>query len=113
MTHKTAATSPFAASFMPTEAYLLLPLLAFFVYNINMSKIEIYSADYDSNQNVYGDGMNGKVFVTVDNVQHECKTVNDAFDGLNFAELNEIDLYYQKNGVQYFKKLMLQLSSGA
>jgi len=70
-----------------------------------MCKIEIYSSDYDDNQDVCNNGMNGKVFVTTDSSQYECYNAVEALDGLDFDTISEIVLYYQKNGIQYFKRL--------
>jgi len=75
------------------------------MYNIIVSKIEIYSSDYDDNQNVCNNGMNGKVFVTTDSNQYAYYNTAEALDNVDFESISEIVLYYQKNGVQYFKKL--------
>lgn len=70
--------------------------------------VEIYSADYDSHENICNGGMSGKVFVTEDGKQREASSIAEAFSTADLDSLEEIVLYYQKDGVQLFKKLSLK-----
>ncbi len=73
-----------------------------------MTILEAYTSDFDSYENVVNGGMNGKVFVTTaPNCTKEYKSLSEAL--LMYADsIDQIILYYQKDGEQLFKKLELK-----
>lgn len=73
-------------------------------YNINMRLLEYYTSDFDSRENIVDGGLSDKVFLS-DTELKEGKELMDLKDAL--LDVDSIDgliIYYQKNGVQYFKK---------
>ena len=71
--------------------------------------LTIYSDDYDSGQNAFGNGMNGKVFLENGKTGREFKSANDALD---FAvkqkmQIDEIVYCYQDDGEQLFSRFSL------
>ena len=77
------------------------------MYNLHMTTLEVYTADFDSYENVANGGMNGKVFVTTaPNCTKEYASLQEAL--VMYADsLDQIILYYQKNGEQLFRKFTL------
>ena len=77
------------------------------LYNLYMITLEVYTADFDSYENVPNGGMNGKVFVsTAPNCEKEYASLQEAL--VMYADsLDQIILYYQKDGIQKFKKFKL------
>lgn len=72
-----------------------------------MTTLEAYTTDFDSYENVANGGMNGKVFVTTaPNCTKEYHSISEALDSCVDA-VDQIILYYQKDGIQKFKKLKL------
>ena len=72
-----------------------------------MTTLEAYTADFDSYENVANGGMNGKVFVsTAPNCEKEYTSLQEALV-MHADSLDQIILYYQKNGEQLFKKFTL------
>ena len=77
------------------------------MYNLYMTTLEAYTADFDSYENVANGGMNGKVFVTTaPNCTKEYASLQEALV-MHACSLDQIILYYQKDGEQLFKKLKL------
>ena len=77
------------------------------MYNLYMTTIEVYTADFDSYENIANGGMNGKVFVsTAPNCEKEYASLQEALV-MHADSLDQIILYYQKDGIQKFKKLKL------
>ena len=77
------------------------------MYNLYMTTLEVYTADFDSYENVANGGMNGKVFVsTAPNCEKEYTSLQEALV-MHADSLDQIILYYQKDGEQLFKKFKL------
>ena len=77
------------------------------MYNLYMITLEAYTADFDSYENVANGGMNGKVFVsTAPNCEKEYASLQEAL-AMHADNLDQIILYYQKDGEQLFKKFKL------
>ena len=77
------------------------------MYNLYMTTLEVYTTDFDSYENVANGGMNGKVFVsTAPNCEKEYASLQEALV-MHADSLDQIILYYQKDGIQQFKKFML------
>ena len=77
------------------------------LYNLYITTLEAYTADFDSYENVANGGMNGKVFVsTAPNCEKEYTSLQEALV-MHADSLDQIILYYQKNGEQLFKKFTL------
>ena len=77
------------------------------LYNLYVTTLEVYTADFDSYENVANGGMNGKVFVsTAPNCEKEYTSLQEALV-MHADSLDQIILYYQKDGIQKFKKLKL------
>ena len=77
------------------------------LYNLYMTTLEAYTSDFDSYENVANGGMNGKVFVsTAPNCEKEYTSLQEALV-MHADSLDQIILYYQKDGIQKFKKLKL------
>ena len=69
-----------------------------------MTTLEAYTVDFDSYENVANGGMNGKVFVsTAPNCEKEYTSLQEALV-MHADNLDQIILYYQKDGEQLFKK---------
>ena len=78
------------------------------LYNLYMTILEAYTSDFDSYENVVNGGMNGKVFVTTaPNCTKEYKSLSEALL-MHADSIDQIILYYQKDGEQLFKKLELK-----
>ena len=76
-------------------------------YNVYMTILEAYTSDFDSYENVANGGMNGKVFVsTAPNCEKEYASLQEALV-MHADSLDQIILYYQKDGIQKFKKFKL------
>lgn len=76
-------------------------------YNLYMTILEAYTTDFDSYENVPNGGMSGKVFATTaPNCTKEYKSLQEALD-MHADDVRSIILYYQKDGIQKFKKLLL------
>ena len=74
------------------------------LYNLHMTTLEAYTVDFDSYENVANGGMNGKVFVlTAPNCTKEYASLQEALV-MHTDSLDQIILYYQKDGEQLFKK---------
>lgn len=72
-----------------------------------MKTLEVYTADFDSYENVANGGMNGKVFVsTAPNCEKEYASLQEALV-MHADSLDQIILYYQKDGEQLFRKFTL------
>ena len=77
------------------------------MYNLHMTTLEAYTTDFDSYENVANGGMNGKVFVsTAPNCTKEYASLQEALV-MHADSLDQIILYYQKNGEQLFRKFTL------
>ena len=77
------------------------------LYNLYMTILEAYTADFDSYENVANGGMNGKVFVsTAPNCEKEYASLQEALV-MHADSLDQIILYYQHAGIQKFKKFKL------
>ena len=77
------------------------------LYNLYMTTLEAYTSDFDSYENVANGGMNGKVFVsTAPNCEKEYASLQEALV-MHADSLDQIILYYQKNGEQLFRKFTL------
>ena len=77
------------------------------LYNLYMTTLEAYTTDFDSYENVANGGMNGKVFVsTAPNCEKEYTSLQEALV-MHADSLDQIILYYQKNGEQLFRKFTL------
>lgn len=77
------------------------------LYNLYMTTLEAYTSDFDSYENVANGGMNGKVFVsTAPNCEKEYTSLQEALV-MHADSLDQIILYYQKDGIQKFKKFKL------
>ena len=77
------------------------------MYNLYMTTLEVYTTDFDSYENVANGGMNGKVFVsTAPNCEKEYASLQEALV-MHADSLDQIILYYQKNGEQLFRKFTL------
>ena len=77
------------------------------LYNLYMTTLEAYTTDFDSYENVANGGMNGKVFVsTAPNCEKEYASLQEALV-MHADSLDQIILYYQKNGEQLFRKFTL------
>ena len=77
------------------------------LYNLYMTTLEVYTADFDSYENVANGGMNGKVFVsTAPNCEKEYTSLQEALV-MHADSLDQIILYYQKDGEQLFRKFTL------
>ena len=77
------------------------------MYNLYMTTLEVYTADFDSYENVANGGMNGKVFVsTAPNCEKEYTSLQEALV-MHADSLDQIILYYQKDGEQLFRKFTL------
>ena len=77
------------------------------LYNLHMTTLEAYTADFDSYENVANGGMNGKVFVTTaPNCTKEYASLQEAL-AMYADNLDQIILYYQKDGKQLFRKFTL------
>ena len=77
------------------------------MYNLYMTTLEAYTADFDSYENVANGGMNGKVFVTTaPNCTKEYSSLQEALV-MHADGLDQIILYYQKDGEQLFRKFTL------
>ena len=72
--------------------------------------LTIYSNDYDSGQNTFGNGMNGKVFLENGKTGREFKSANDALDYIskNNVDVCKIDYCYQADNEQMFKCFYLK-----
>ena len=78
------------------------------LYNLYMTTLEAYTSDFDSYENVANGGMNGKVFVsTAPNCEKEYTSLQEALV-MHADSLDQIILYYQKDGIQKFKKFKLK-----
>ena len=74
------------------------------MYNLHMTTLETYTTDFDSYENVANGGMNGKVFVTTaPNCTKEYASLQEALV-MHADSLDQIILYYQKDGEQLFRK---------
>ena len=72
-----------------------------------MITLEAYTTDFDNYENVANGGMNGKVFVsTAPNCEKEYASLQEALV-MHADSLDQIILYYQKDGTQKFKKFKL------
>lgn len=72
-----------------------------------MITLEAYTTDFDSYENVANGGMNGKVFVsTAPNCTKEYASLQEALV-MHADSLDQIILYYQKDGEQLFRKFTL------
>ena len=72
-----------------------------------MITLEAYTADFDSYENVANGGMNGKVFeTTAPNCTKEYASLQEALV-MHADSLDQIILYYQKDGQQLFRKFTL------
>ena len=77
------------------------------LYNLYMMTLEAYTTDFDSYENVANGGMNGKVFVTTaPNCTKEYASLQEALV-MHADSLDQIILYYQKDGEQLFRKFTL------
>ena len=77
------------------------------MYNLYMITLEAYTTDFDSYENVANGGMNGKVFVsTAPNCTKEYASLQEALV-MHADSLDQIILYYQKDGEQLFRKFTL------
>ena len=77
------------------------------MYNLCMTTLEAYTADFDSYENVANGGMNGKVFVTTaPNCTKEYASLQEALV-MHADSLDQIILYYQKDGEQLYRKFTL------
>ena len=77
------------------------------LYNLYMTILEAYTSDFDSYENVANGGMNGKVFVsTAPNCEKEYASLQEALV-MHADSLDQIILYYQKDGEQLFRKFTL------
>ena len=77
------------------------------LYNLYMTTLEAYTSDFDSYENVANGGMNGKVFVsTAPNCEKEYTSLQEALV-MHADSLDQIILYYQKDGEQLFRKFIL------
>lgn len=77
------------------------------LYNLYMTTLEAYTTDFDSYENVANGGMNGKVFVsTAPNCEKEYASLQEALV-MHADSLDQIIFYYQKDGIQKFKKFKL------
>ena len=77
------------------------------LYNLYMITLEAYTADFDSYENIANGGMNGKVFVTTaPNCTKEYASLQEALV-MHADSLDQIILYYQKDGEQLFRKFTL------
>ena len=77
------------------------------MYNLYMTTLEAYTVDFDSYENVANGGMNGKVFVsTAPNCEKEYASLQEALV-MHADSLDQIILYYQKDGEQLFRKFTL------
>ena len=77
------------------------------MYNLYMTTLEAYTADFDSYENVANGGMSGKVFVTTaPNCTKEYASLQEALV-MHADSLDQIILYYQKDGEQLFRKFTL------
>ena len=77
------------------------------LYNLYMITLEAYTTDFDSYENVANGGMNGKVFVTTaPNCTKEYASLQEALV-MHADSLDQIILYYQKDGEQLFRKFTL------
>ena len=64
------------------------------LYNLYMKTLEVYTADFDSYENVANGGMNGKVFVsTAPNCEKEYASLQEALV-MHADSLDQIILYY-------------------
>ena len=82
-------------------------MLLLVLYNLYMTTLEVYTADFDSYENVANGGMNGKVFVTTaPNCTKEYASLQEALV-MHADSLDQIILYYQKDGEQLFRKFTL------
>ena len=85
----------------------MLNIIFLDLYNTYMTTIEAYTADFDSYENVANGGMNGKVFVTTaPNCTKEYASLQEALV-MHADSLDQIILYYQKDGEQLFRKFTL------
>ena len=77
------------------------------MYNLYMTTLEAYTTDFDSYENVANGGMNGKVFVsTAPNCEKEYASLQEALV-MHADSLDQIILYYQKDGEQLYRKFTL------
>ena len=77
------------------------------MYNLYMTTLEAYTTDFDSYENVANGGMNGKVFVsTAPNCEKEYASLQEALV-MHADSIDQIILYYQRNGEQLFRKFTL------
>ena len=77
------------------------------LYNLYMTTLEAYTADFDKYENVANGGMNGKVFVTTaPNCTKEYASLQEALV-MHASSLDQIILYYQQDGEQLFRKFTL------
>ena len=77
------------------------------MYNLYMTTLEAYTTDFDSYENVVNGGMNGKVFVTIaPNCTKEYASLQEAL-AMHADSLDQIILYYQRDGEQLFRKFTL------
>ena len=77
------------------------------MYNLHMITLEAYTTDFDSYENIANGGMNGKVFVTTaPNCTKEYASLQEALV-MHADSLDQIILYYQKDGEQLFRKFTL------
>ena len=85
----------------------MLTIIFLDLYNTYMTTLEAYTADFDSYENVANGGMNGKVFVTTaPNCTKEYASLQEALV-MHADSLDQIILYYQKDGEQLFRKFTL------
>lgn len=88
------------------------PVLENIAYNITKNEqmsITIYTKDFDSGENVSGNGMSGKTFLDADGFGDEFGSFADAV--LRADDLGKIPLdltvCFRKDGVQKFRKFKI------
>lgn len=69
-----------------------------------MKLLEYYTADYDSYESIVNNGMSDKTYVSDIKLKvgKEYKDLKEAIKEID--AIDNIVIYYQKHGVQYFKK---------
>lgn len=69
-----------------------------------MKLLEYYTDDYDSYENIVNNGMSDKTYVSDIKLKvgKEYKDLKEAIKEID--AIDDIVIYYQKHGVQYFKK---------
>lgn len=69
--------------------------------------LEHYTSDFDRYENIRNDGLSGKTFVSNDyNDTKEYASLQEAID-MNADNLDQVIIYYHKDGQQMFKKFKL------